>query len=344
MRATQRLPDDGIDQLQALQILGGQAQSLGSGGGLGCILPQDRGTTFRRDHGIDGVFQHQHRITGGQCDRPTRTAFADDGGDDRHRRFQTGFDGPGNRLGLAAGFGVDTGERAGSIDETQHRQIEPAREFDQPACLAVAFRAGHAEIMRNPAFGIATFFRAQHHDGPATKPAQPTHDGGIVAKGPVPGQRGEIGNQPTEIIMRLGALRVARDLGLLPRRQLGISRAQLPISLFREAGDLLGDVDSIRLGEVPKLLDLAFKFGDRFFEVQVLAHDGAALAFLAAVVTRDVQGGDALPPAFAAAQPEHGCRSGLSRCRHGPAASANCADQPHGPACGWQRNGGEHAG
>src|SRR5258708_29391010 len=70
-------------------------------------------------------------------------------------------------------------------------------------------------------------------------------------------------------------LGMASDLDLLPRRQLRIGLAQLPVGLRLEPRDLVGDIEVAAVGEVPQSLDLALELGNRLFEIKEMAHGGA---------------------------------------------------------------------
>ena len=71
-----------------------------------------------------------------------------------------------------------------------------------------------------------------------------------------------------QVIDRVRALRMARQLGNLPRRQVGENRLGLRAALVLELADLFLDVHRVALTGVTQLLDLAFQFGDRLFEVE----------------------------------------------------------------------------
>lgn len=84
--------DDGVDDGELFQVLRRQFQGargvLGEFGGA----PEDRGTAFGRNHGIDGMLQHHHAVGGGDGDRAARAAFADDDRYQRHGGAQAAFD------------------------------------------------------------------------------------------------------------------------------------------------------------------------------------------------------------------------------------------------------------
>ena len=63
------------------------------------------------------------------------------------------------------------------------------------------------------------------------------------------------------------------NLNLLGRSQLGIGLAQQPVHLDLQLGNLVGDVDIAGIGQMPKLLDLAFEFRDRLFKFKKGLHE-----------------------------------------------------------------------
>src|SRR5262245_8807673 len=112
-----RLGNDLVDHSEVEQVLGGNLESFRGALTLARILPQNRGTPFRRDHGIHRVLEHQHTIGEPDRERPARAAFADDRGNDRglqRRHFdQTTRD----RLGLAPLFRAEPRVGAWRIDK-----------------------------------------------------------------------------------------------------------------------------------------------------------------------------------------------------------------------------------
>src|SRR3954469_20531094 len=113
VRAAERLGNDPVDEAEGLQPAGGDAERLGR---IRCHLgaaPQDGGTAFRRDHGIDGVLHHLHYVTNGDGERSARAALADDGGDERGLEPRHLEEVASDRLRLAALLGIDSGIGAG---------------------------------------------------------------------------------------------------------------------------------------------------------------------------------------------------------------------------------------
>ena len=63
-----------------------------------------------------------------------------------------------------------------------------------------------------------------------------------------------------------------RDLGFLPRRQLGVDDPKLPIGLVGQLLDLVGDVETARLAERLEFADFCFELGNGLFEVKEVTH------------------------------------------------------------------------
>src|SRR3546814_577395 len=78
MGAAQRLRNDVVDDTEAQQVLGRQAQSLGRLLRLLAGAPENRGAAFWRDHRVDRVLQHVDAVGGGQGDGAAGAALADD--------------------------------------------------------------------------------------------------------------------------------------------------------------------------------------------------------------------------------------------------------------------------
>src|SRR6202043_3686781 len=143
----------------------------------------------------------------------------------------------------------------------------------QPHCLAVALRARHAEIVTQPALGDGALLLTDDADAFAAKPAEPADDRLVLAELAIARERREIGHQRTDVVEAVGPFGMARDLGLLPGRQLGIEVFQRLQRLRLEPHDLLADRDAVaaRLDRA-QFLDLGFEFRHRLFEVEIAAH------------------------------------------------------------------------
>ena len=123
-------------------------------------------------------------------------------------------------------------------------------------------------------FGVVTFFVANHHHAAALKTGKTTDDGLVFAKQAVAGKRGEIFEKMTDIVGEMRPIRMACNLRLLPRGQLAIGALQQFGQLILQACDLICDIDFVITGKMTEFFDLAFKFGDRFFKIEEVMHQG----------------------------------------------------------------------
>src|SRR5690606_17906535 len=108
---------------------------------------------------------------------------------------------------------------------------------------------------------------ADHHDRLAVEPRQAADDRAIVPERPVAMQLVEVREQRADVLERLGALRMARDHGHLPWRQLRVRVLQERFALLAQPAELLGDVYGGIVLDEPKRIDLLLEVSDRLFEV-----------------------------------------------------------------------------
>ena len=206
-----------------------------------------------------------------------------------------------------------------------HRELEPVGEPHQALRLAVALGPRHAEIVLDARIGVVALLLAHDHDAAAVQPAEPADDGEVLAEGAVAGERRVVGDQPVDVALGVRALDMARHLDPLPRRQLGVGRAQQPLHLVLQAHDFVGDVYIAGVGQVPELGNLAFQLRDRLLEIEIRRHSRSGVARLPVPVNRPggrVGGApaDACPaPGRATSRPARACRFASWRCRHGRA-------------------------
>ena len=133
---------------------------------------------------------------------------------------------------------------------------------------------GRAEIAEDVLFGVPALLGADHHDLLATQPGKTSHHGPIVRIKPVTVQFFEFGEGRLEVIQRVRTARMAGQLHPLPRRQV---RIKLPLGLLNlvfQKVNLLFPRNPQRRGSRlgAQLVELALKFGDRFFEIEKVSH------------------------------------------------------------------------
>ena len=80
-------------------------------------------------------------------------------------------------------------------------------------------------------------------------------------------------DQARDGVQAMRPLRMARDLRLLPGREIGIEFLEREGGLHLEPADLVADGDrAAGLGHGAQFLDLGLQFGHRLFEVEIGAH------------------------------------------------------------------------
>src|SRR5829696_1994599 len=115
---------------------------------------------------------------------------------------------------------------------------------------------------------------ADQHDSVAGDGGKAAEDRRIVGEGAVARQRKEVLRKPSDIILEVWALRMARDLCLLPRSQLGIGVAEKLGGLGVEPADLGVEVELAGTGRVAKLRHASLELRDRLLEFKVCLHCG----------------------------------------------------------------------
>ncbi len=80
---------------------------------------------------------------------------------------------------------------------------------------------------------------------------------------------------PVDEVETVRALRMAGDLGLLPRGEVGVELFQRVRRLGLEAGDFVANRDRVvAVGERAQFLDLGLELGHAFLKVEIAAHQG----------------------------------------------------------------------
>ncbi|KAF4516425.1 hypothetical protein B566_EDAN003171 [Ephemera danica] len=274
VRTAERFADNPVDQTQCLQALGGDAHGLGRFGRLVGTLPENGSAALRGNDRVGRILEHLHDVADSNGQRPSGTALADDGDDDRHLELGHDVEVAADGLGLATLLGTDSGIGARRVDEGHHRQTKLFGQLHQAQGLPVAFGTRHAEVAKNFLLGITTLLVPDNHDRVPIEARQAANDGMVVGEGAVAMEFFEVAEQQGEIVERVRTLRVAGDLGYLPGRQLRVDTlGQLGALLF-ETADLLGDVDSGVVLNKAQLFNFGFELGNRLLEVEKTCFHG----------------------------------------------------------------------
>ena len=122
---------------------------------------------------------------------------------------------------MVALFRADAGVGAGGVHKGEHGHAEFFGKVHQAQGFAVAFGAGHAKIAVQFFFGVAPFLMPNHHHAVPIEAGNAADNGVVVGIMAVAVQLLEIGAQRVDVVLGVGALRMARDLRDLRGGELG---------------------------------------------------------------------------------------------------------------------------
>ena len=162
---------------------------------------------------------------------------------------------------MTALFCALAGKGAGGIDQGDDGQAKPIGQIHQADGFAIAFWPRHAKIAGDARFGIMPFFMTDDHNRAVTQTGQPAHDGMIIGKITIPGQRGVFLEQLFNIIFTMGPIRMARHLAFTPRGELGIKLIEQGTRFFVQRFGLSLNVHILIItAHSAQLFSLAFDF------------------------------------------------------------------------------------
>ena len=125
--------------------------------------------------------------------------------------------------------------------------------------FAVAFGVGHAEVAINLGFGIASLLVPNYGNIVAVKARHAANNRGIIAVRAVSVDFAPIGEDALQIIQSVGALRMARQLSLLPC-------SLVRLNLFTQRFDLI--MQPLQAGAcLPVIAGSGFQDRDLLFDV-----------------------------------------------------------------------------
>jgi hypothetical protein len=140
-------------------------------------------------------------------------------------------------------------------------------QLHQPQRFAVALGFRLAEIAADLLLRAAPLLVPDHQHRHAVEGAEAADDGRVIPEAAVAMQLDEVLEQALDVVERVGACGVARQLHLLPRRQVGEDLLlQLPRARFEE-GDL-GPQLRGAAADAHQLLDLALQRHHRTLEIE----------------------------------------------------------------------------
>ena len=278
MRATDGLGQHFVDELELEQAIGGEVHRVRRHFFLVGALPENGRAAFRRNHRVGGELQHQQPVANANGQRATRTTLADHAADDGNAHDGHLEQVARDRFGLVALFGAHARIGARRVDESDERQAKSFGEAHEAQRLAITLGLGHAVVAAHALLGVAALLVADEHDGRVIEARGPADDGEIVAIHAVAMQLVEVLEDEPGVVERVGALRMPRELGDLPGREIREDALRELLALGLQPRDLFLDVDRGARRNVFQFFDLGFKFGDRLLEIEEIhCHRGARI-------------------------------------------------------------------
>ena len=268
--AADRLRDDLVDDVHAEQVRRGDLERLGGLDLAPGVAPQDGRAALGRDDAVDRVLLHQHAVADGDAERAAAAALPRHDDDDRHVEHRHLAQVVGDGLGDAALLRLDARVGRRRVHEDDDRPPELLGEAHHADRLAVALRAGVAEVAVDLLLGVAPLLVPHHAHRLAVVVGKAGHDGVVVAEAAVAVHLDEIGEQQADVVEHVRPGGVPRHLHALPGRQGPVDLAPDRLDAAAEALDL-----PIALGRGRHQLeglDLLLQDADRLFEFKQFGH------------------------------------------------------------------------
>ena len=132
-------------------------------------------------------------------------------------------------------FGRNARIRAGNIHQAEQRKTVTLCELHQTHRLAVALGVRHAEVPFRALLDVTSLLVADQSDGATVEAPDADHDGGVVGAAAVPVELDPVLEEPLDVIERIRAILVPRELDrppdlLVGRR--GLDALQLTLQLL----------------------------------------------------------------------------------------------------------------
>src|SRR5690606_25278708 len=253
------------------QVWGRDLQALGRFGRVLRALPENGGAPLGRDHGVVAELEDEHAIGDAERERAAGATLADDGGDDRDADPGHHLERDADGLALPALLRADAGERAHRVDERDDGKPEAIGELVEPYRLAVSLGVRHPEVPLQVLLRRASLLVADDDDAPPVVAREPAHDGWVVGEAPIAVQLDEVREQALDVIERVRAVRVPRELHLLHRAQLAEDLTCELRGLLLEALELATET-IVGARQLPELPDAGDELHHRAFEGENVGH------------------------------------------------------------------------
>ena len=206
-----RLQHNLVNHTQSHQVLGSHFHNFTRLFAPGGIFPEDRRKTFRREHGVNCVFQHQHPVGNRQGQGAAAVALSSHHGNHRHRETAHLKEVSGNGLSLSPFLRLHAGIGAGGINKCEDGPVKFLRLAHQPQGLAIPLGAGHAEVEADVFLQRLPLSGADHRDGRAVKQGNAPQNRRVLSAEAVSPQLHKVGKEHVDIVRNAGALRVPRN-------------------------------------------------------------------------------------------------------------------------------------
>src|SRR5581483_3388240 len=146
-----------------------------------------------------------------------------------------------DRAALAVLLGGDAGVGPGRVDEADQREAVPLRKAHRAHRLAVTLRIAHPELPLRPLLDVSPLLLADEHDRAAVEAADPGDHRAVVGPPAVPVQLDPVLEDPRDVVQRVRAVRVPRELDGAPDllvRRLRLELLELTLQALELAGEL----------------------------------------------------------------------------------------------------------
>ena len=153
------------------------------------------------------------------------------------------------------------------IDKRENRPAKLFGKMHDPQRLAIPFRMRHAEVAIHALLGIACLLLADDDNFVAVEARHARNDRWVVGKSAIAVNLAPVGENAFDVIERVGALRMPRQLSLLPRAIAGMDLTTQGIDTFMQLFDLAASLLALPRNSL-QVLDLLFDPGKFLFGFQ----------------------------------------------------------------------------